>query len=290
MPRRLSNFAKTLIAILIVFVVWWVLPLGFKSFFRASFYEFQAPASTSLSYLRDLQDFWANRNRPKRELIEAGQEMARRNALYSLKVQENEALQNEVRRLEELLALPGYVDYRYEVARVTQRDLNAWWQQITIRKGKQHGLQEGQAVVYAGGVVGRVREVHTYTAVVELVSSPSFRMAAHFEGDERPVTYQGGINAPLQHARGRAHNVQPDITASAAKPVRLVSSRLGGVFPDGLTIGMVRAFEQSPDGLFQSGEVILNDDLMGLKEVAVLVPVEVAYGAEDSGARSQESE
>lgn len=280
MPRRLSHFAKSLIALFLLVLIWWVLPLAVKSFFRATFYEFQAPAATGLSYMRDLQNFWAVRNRPKRELIEAGQEMARRSALYSLKVQENEALRAEVRRLEQLLALPGYVDYRYEVARVSQRDLNAWWQQITIRKGKRHGIRAGQAVVYAGGVVGRVKEVHAYTSIIELVSSPAFRMAAHFEGDERPVTYQGGINPPLQRARGRANNVQPDIVASAREPVRLVSSRLGGVFPDGLTIGYVSDFEQSPDGLFQSGEVFLNADLMSLKEVAVLVPIVAeTYGA-----------
>lgn len=260
-------------------LLWWVLPAGVKSFMRVGFHEFQAPAWTTSSYIADLQDYWAARNHSKHDLVEAGQALARRGAAYELKVQENKSLRREIARLEALLVLPAHAEYQYEVARVVRREMSAWWQLMTIRKGRMHGVRAGQAVVYRGGVVGRVSKVYTYTAEVELCSSPAFRMAAHFEEDERPVTYQGGQNVPLTRPRGRVLNAQPDIKASAQEPVRLVSSRLGGVFPDGLTIGLVEALVPSPDGLFQSGEVLLNTDLMSLKEVAVLVPV----SAEDDG-------
>ena len=70
-------------------------------------------------------------------------------------------------------------------------------------------------------------------------------------------------------------NVQPDIIISTGAPRRLVSSRLGGVVPDGLTIGWADRLTPNPDGLLKRGKVILNKRLLGLKEVAVLLPIEI---------------
>ena len=180
--------------------------------------------------------------------------------------------------MEDFFDLPSLPEYRYEVARVTHRDLTAWWQSITIRKGINYGIEPGQAVVFSGGVVGRVSKVGAYSATVELISSPRFRTAAHFEGDERPVEFRGGLNPGLQPATGRVSTVPAEIQATLKNPARLTSSRLGGVFPDGLTLGWVYMLEPSPDGLFQSGKVMLDPRLQGLREVAVLIPLESRGG------------
>lgn len=192
-----------------------------------------------------------------------------------------DSLQEEVGRLEALLELPSENGYRYEIARVARRDLTAWWQRFTIRKGRNYGIPEGAAVVYAGGVVGRVREVHAYTSVIELVSSPGFRMAASLEGESRPVTYQGLPNPPFVPPIGEAMNIPPDVRVSRAEPRRLVSSRLGGVFPEGLTIGLITAVEPGSDGYFQQGLVQLDPELSSLKEVAIVVPLDFERSTED---------
>jgi rod shape-determining protein MreC len=54
---------------------------------------------------------------------------------------------------------------------------------------------------------------------------------------------------------------------------RLVTSGLGGVFPPGLRLGTVTKLQRSSDGLFQSGEVQLDERLGSLTEVTVLVPL-----------------
>lgn len=271
MSRRFSHL-KPIIGLLIFLGLWWFVPLGIKLFTRTSFYEFQAPLATTASHLRDLQTYWSLRGQSDDELIAAGRDLARINAQGSLIRQQTEALRDEVERLEALLELPQSEDYHYEIARVTHRDLTAWWQRFTIRKGHNAGIPEGAAVVYAGGVVGRVREVHAYTSVVELVTSPGFRMAATLEGERRPVTYQGLPNPPFVPPVGEALNIPPDVDLSPAEPRRLVSSRLGGVFPEGLTIGMVTTLEPGADGYFQKGTVQLDPELGGLMEVAVAVP------------------
>tara|TARA_B100001248_G_scaffold262589_1_gene259756 strand:- start:57766 stop:58620 length:855 start_codon:yes stop_codon:yes gene_type:complete len=253
---------------------WWSLPVLAKVFLNDSFFEFQAPTWTVASHLKDLQSYWNLKSRSRTELIETGRDLARLNAAYEISLQKARTLEDELTRLEALLKLPPIPEYRYEVARVCRRDLSAWWQQILVRKGKKHGIREGAPVVFAGGIVGRVHRVYTYTSLVELVSSPNFRISAHLEGDHRPVTYQGSINPTFSSPRGEAREIPPDIKDAQEEAIRIVSSSLGGTFPEGLTIGYVQQLEPGTDGIFQRTAVNLDQRLLSLTEVAILIPLE----------------
>ncbi len=262
-----------MVALGVFLFAWWVIPTVVKSFLKASFSEFQAPAWVATSYLDDLGNFWARRSHSKVELIEAGKEVARSKSLYQFNSQRKETLENEIQRLEAILNLPSRREFRYEVARVVRRDLSAWWQQIVIRKGKDFDIPVGAAVVFSGGVVGRVVEVGALTSRVELVTSPNFRMAANFEGDERPVVYQGLPQSGFGDPLGTVRDAPQDVVASTQIPLKLVSTRLGGTFPPGLMVGRVSWLEPGSTGIFQSGEVELDARLLSLHEVAVLIPL-----------------
>lgn len=262
-----------MVALGVFLFAWWVIPTAVKSFVRVSFIEFQAPAWVATSYMDDLEGFWARRSHSKVELIEAGREVARAKSLYQFNAQRKTTLEGEVQRLEAVLNLPSRREFRYEVARVIRRDLNAWWQQIIIRKGKDFDIPVGAAVVFSGGVVGRVVEVNAFTSRVELITSPNFRMAANFEGDDRPVVYQGLAQAGFGDPLGTVRDAPQDLMASSREPLKLVSTRLGGTFPPGLMVGRVSWLEPGSTGIFQAGEVELDPALLSLHEVAVLIPL-----------------
>jgi rod shape-determining protein MreC len=156
---------------------------------------------------------------------------------------------------------------------VARRDFSGWWSRLVIRKGENHGIPVGAPVVFAGGIVGKVIEVHRYTAVVDLVTSPTFRIAATVSGDNKPISYQGGLNDSFSSPRGTVEFVPVEISATKSNPRRLVTSGLGGVFPPGLVIGDITNVEPSLDGLFKRGEVTLDERLGSLSEVTVLVPL-----------------
>jgi rod shape-determining protein MreC len=272
-PSNRFDQAKPFATLGIVVLVWLLLPVVVKLFLRVGFFELQAPVQATTSFVRDLQEYWADRAHANAELVEAGRQLRHVYASYEYQAQQMEAQRAEIARLEQLLRLPSNPDYRFEPARVARRDLSGWWQQLVIRKGANYDIPIGAPVVYSGGVVGRVREVHAYTAVVDLVTSPRVRLAATMEDDPRPVSYQGGLNPPLAPARGIVEFVPPDLVTYSTAPRRLVTSGLGGVFPAGLTIGYISRLEASTDGLFQSGEVSLDPRLSELTEVTVLVPL-----------------
>jgi rod shape-determining protein MreC len=274
LPKKRFLQARPFVALGILAAVWMLLPLAVKSLTHVSFYEFQAPANLVASRVRDLQDYWAMRLHSERELIEAGADVARANARYEQTVHQYESLRSEVQRLERLLTMPTRENYRYEFARVVRRDFSGWWQQIIVGKGQNYGIRVDAPVVFTGGVVGKVREVGQYTSVVDLLSSKNVRLAANFEGDNRQVSYRGGLNPSFTAPRGIVEFVPSDIVPTRAKPAILVTSGFGGVFPPGLPIGKVERLTAGPDGQFMIGDVMLDERLGSLSEVAVLVPTQ----------------
>ena len=271
LPKRFDQ-ARPFVTLGFILLAWVFLPLAARVFTRASFFEIQAPLAVADSFVRDLQTFWANRLHSKDELLKAGQQVSGLIAEYEYSNSQNAHLQGEILRLENLLNLPSMPEYRLEPARVARRDFSGWWQRMVIRKGSNYGITVGAPVVFAGGVVGRITEVHKYTSVVDLVTSPTLRLAATVAGDTRPVSYQGGLNNSFSSPRGTVDFVPLDIYATAGLPKHLVTSGLG-VFPPGLTIGDITQLEPSADGLFKSGEVSLDQRLGTLTEVTVLIPL-----------------
>ena len=109
--RRLDQ-SNPFLALGLVVAGWLLAPVAVKSFTRATFFELTAPMTVAASYARDLQEYWSLRLHSNRELIAAGRDLARLNASYEFAVQQNTELQAEISRLESLLRLPSFTDYR----------------------------------------------------------------------------------------------------------------------------------------------------------------------------------
>ena len=133
---------------------WLMAPIAVKTFARASFFEMTAPVAAASSYVNDLQKFWALRLHSKDDLIEAGRDMARINSKYSLSAQQTGELQAEVERLNALLKMPPIEGYRYEHARVAQRDFSSWWQRMVIRRVPTTRYRSAPRWCTAGGSSG----------------------------------------------------------------------------------------------------------------------------------------
>ena len=254
--------------------VWWLIPAGWKLATRSSFREFQAPIWELASRAEDLSEYWGHLSDSKKTLIEKGREIARGSAALEAKpsIPQIKLLRSEITRLETALAMPPEPGFKAVVARVTRRDLSAWWQNVTLRKGVARNLTVGAGVVSANGVAGRVSEVGNRWATVRLVTSPQFRVAAQFEGDDRPVTFQGGGIPPGGKPFGVVRNVPHDLSPIEGKPLSLLTSSLGGTFPAGISIGFVNKLGGGENGLFKSGRVELDALLGKLREVTVLLP------------------
>ena len=253
-------------------IIWWLTPSFLKLFTQASFEEIQAPIWLATDHLEAIANNAVNKTKSKQELIDTISELKRQNAYYKQIKNINENYKAEINRLESILNLPSRDHFSYELAHVIQRNMGSWWQTIRINKGSKHGIQKGDAVIFIGGVVGRVAKTNYYTSQVDLLSNHSFRISASFINDNRPLFYQGKGTDLWGQPKGRIKNAPQDLTTDSARPLQLVTTGLGGTFPEGITIGRVPWLEPDNTGMFQAGEVQLDKRLLGIKEVAVLIP------------------
>ncbi len=259
----------TLIAFLII---WWIAPSFLKVFTKTTFEEFHAPIWTATRSIENLANASSTKIKSKKELLNEIKDLKRNNAYFKQIRNLNKNHQAEIIRLEGILNLPSRDLFRYELAHVIQRDIGSWWQNIRINKGSKHGIMEGDAVTFIGGVVGRVSKTNYYTSIVSLLSNQNFRISACFAKDGRPLFYQGKGTNPWGKAQGYIKNAPQDLSTDSINPLQLVTTGLGGTFPEGIKVGFVPWLEPDNTGMFQAGKVVLDKRLLGIKEVAVLIP------------------
>jgi rod shape-determining protein MreC len=143
-------------------------------------------------------------------------------------------LETQNQNLKKLLRYFDDPKQRPITAPIIGRSPDHWWQQITLGRGHQDGIQEGFIVMGIGGLIGRVVEVTPHTSRVLLVSDPSSRVGATVSRSR----YMGLIEGRSgQTAVMKFFEKVPD-----ARPGDMVTtSSVSRLFPSGLPIGRIKS-------------------------------------------------
>jgi rod shape-determining protein MreC len=169
----------------------------------------------------------------------------------------------EYRRLLGLLGLKEMMRRPALAARVVSRGHGLGATTLIINRGASDGVALNQPVIVPSGVAGRVIEVGTSTAKVQLALDPNSSVAALSERSRA----QGMVN-------GRGERLLRMEYVSDLEDVqpgdRIVTSGLDRIFPPGLPLGTVLRAERG-GGLVQSIEVEPATDFDKLEEVLVLL-------------------
>ena len=151
------------------------------------------------------------------------------------------------------------------VAGVIARSTLPSQQTILMDKGSQQGVKEEGVVVDAGGVVGRVAELHGASALVMLLTDPESRVAAIVERSRETGLLVG-------RGLGQCELIYLDAQVDLQEGDRVLTAGLGGVFPKGLLLGKVtRVFRDEQAGS-ASAWVEPAARLGQLEEVLCLLP------------------
>ncbi len=256
------------------------LPSGWKAITRSAFHEFEAPFWEITSRISDLSDYWGHQSDSKKTLISKNRDLSRIRSDWELQESFKEkweseiaklnGLHSQVEALREKIGLDKEISFSPILSRVTRRNLNSWWQELSLRKGFNQGIENGSGVIFSSGVIGRIYQTGLNSSKVQLATNPNFRIVAHFQGDDRPVTFQGNGILVGGQPLGNVWDVPHDIQIEKGKSLLLETSSLGGTFPGGLPIGLVTSLEESGDGLFKNGSVLLPLDIGKVSEVTIL--------------------
>lgn len=148
-------------------------------------------------------------------------------------------IQNQ--KLKELLDYSKTQKQKGIVAAIVGRSADHWWQQITLGRGSQDGIQKDHIVMGPGGLVGRVVSVTPNSSRVLLISDPTSKVGAAISRSRSMgfMRGQGSNRAVLQF-----FDKVPDVRRGDVVSTSSVSE----LFPPGLPIGRVESvnLDKSP--------------------------------------------
>lgn len=175
-------------------------------------------------------------------------------------------LERENERLRAALSLARERPGEWVAAEVIARSPNNWLKVVTINRGRVHGLQEGQPVVSAEGLVGRVGLTTARTADVILITHTSSAVGARTEPGGELVLVEG-TGSYEEELRVRPLDAHASLSAGEI----LVTSGLSSIYAPGIPIGRLTRVESEAYGLSQTGYAVPFADLKRLDVVLVLV-------------------
>jgi rod shape-determining protein MreC len=169
--------------------------------------------------------------------------LLKRDRELSLKTMRYEALEQENARLRNLAAaLPPLVT-RSLLAEVVSEDLGPARQRLVIDKGERDGMYRSQAIIDSAGLIGQLVRVGPWSAEVMLITDIEAAVPVSIvRNGLRTVAVGTGDPDVLE---------LPEVAVTADVKVGdvLVTSGMGGVFPEGIPVGVVTESRRDPKRL-----------------------------------------
>lgn len=176
----------------------------------------------------------------RRALLDENARLRNQRLLHEARLQRLDQLERENIRLQGLLESSYQVEDSVLIAELMRVDLDPYRHVIQLDKGTQHGVFIGQPVLDAHGVMGQVDTVGRNTAVVLLITDPSHAIPVQINRNGlRTIAFGNGSLRELElpHLPNNADVKPGDL---------LVTSGLGGRFPQGYPVGRVTEVVQEP--------------------------------------------
>ncbi len=192
---------------------------------------------------------WADTTLSRQQLL-ANDNVAMRRELQLRDAQlaRLEAVSRENNRLRALLGGTGNYRLAVQMAGIVDVDLNPWRQRVRLDRGSAEGVEVGQAVIDAGGMLGQVMQVSEHGATALLLTDASHSVPVQVVRTGLRLVADGtGTSNALK---------VPNIPQSADIRVGdlLVTSGIGGRFPAGFAVGTVRSVGPDDTRLFLVAE------------------------------------
>ncbi len=147
-------------------------------------------------------------------------------------------LQSQNKKLQDLL---GYIEKEPQAtrpipARVVGRSADHWWQQVTLNRGSNAGIQEGFIVKADGGLVGLVDSVTPNTSRVLLISDLKSQVGVSISRTSTKGVLRGDSSS---EAVLEFYEKVPNVKIGDVVSTSTYSQK----FPSGLAVGQVKSLD-----------------------------------------------
>jgi rod shape-determining protein MreC len=172
----------------------------------------------------------------------------------------------QLSQLRNVLDLAGRGGYKVVAAKVINRGSSATFKQtITIDAGKSSGVDINMTVISDSGLVGVVKSVTSNSAIVLLMSDPTFKIGVRVAGTQSigVVSGQGGSTYLLQLLDATGEIKKGDVLVARG-------SQNGKPFVPGVPVGTVTTVQSNASSITQNADVVGISNLERIGVVAVV--------------------
>lgn len=229
-------------------------------------YAIHIPVDFTTDIITNVQDF---RNTYEENQVLKEQLSQYKGLVYD--VQEVQKENDELRSALDLLESDSIRSSEAIQAVVMSRSPERWVEQITINKGKEHGVQANMLVMTAEGMVGKVQTANKVTSTVKLLTGfDQFNRISAMISREEGKNVFGMIEGFDEETDSLMFRIIEESDKDIKEDELIVSSGMGGVFPAGVTIGTVKEVVSDQYGLTQIALVEPAADMYDINHVIVL--------------------
>jgi rod shape-determining protein MreC len=222
----------------------------------------QVVVSAPFNLGRSLAEATASRTNISAENTQLKQEALVLNA----RLQRMTALETENARLRALLDSTTKVGDSILIAEIVSVDMNPYRNMIIVNKGGRDGAYVGQAVIDADGIVGQITRDRHFSAEAMLVTDVDHAIPVELARNRlRTIAVGSGEldRLSLPFLAVNADVIDGDL---------LISSGLGGTFPPGYPVGVIRKIKEITGQPFLQVDAEPAAALNRIREVLLISP------------------
>jgi rod shape-determining protein MreC len=230
----------------------------------ATAYPIQVLVDSPAAAGRWLSDSFATRG----QLGEENEQLQRRLLEQSARLQRLASLEAENARLRALLESTAKVGDRVLIGEIMSVDMNPFRHRIVVNRGSRDEVFVGQALIDADGVLGQVTRDQIFSAEAILITDIDHAL---------PVEVLRNRQRTIAVGTGRLDRLSlPYLPRNADLRVGdlLVTSGLGGTFPAGYPVGVVKSISSDAGDEFLTVEAEPAANLSRVREVLLIWPGE----------------
>lgn len=210
---------------------------------------------------------WAVENiATRRQLIDENQKLKSNELIYKEQAMQLEIVKQENERLRALLSSPVRKDAKKMVAEILSVDSDPYSHQVVINRGANDGLFEGQPVIADKGIVGQVLHVGTISSRVILITDVTQSIPVRIKRNGVRLLANG--TGTIERL---THNFVPH-TTDIKEGDLLVTSGLGGKFPEGYPVAEVKAVRTDESRPFAQVQSQPTSDIDRLRYMLLIWP------------------
>lgn len=172
-------------------------------------------------------------------------------------------LQNENKRLKEILDIKNTGARDFVVANISFKDPLSVYDEFIVNKGSDDGIKENMSVVTKDILIGRVIKVYKDKSIVELISKAG-KYTSVVVGAQKHLAILEGDNSNKLNVE----NIETDAVVKIGD--KIYTSGIGELYPKDYYIGVITKVETKKDDLFKKVELLLPFNVFDLNEVIII--------------------